>query len=104
MFFDELQIVYHTHPVARSVSIVNGSQSLTWKAFALVTKYYYKLQEYTDFSKIEDDISWRQLAEIRKHLLSVAWIPLEKVIEAVYRNLSFPQSDQARAFFTERRL
>jgi hypothetical protein len=38
MFSDKLQVVYHTHPVARSVSFVNGSQSLAWKAFALITK------------------------------------------------------------------
>lgn len=66
--------------------------------------YYYKLQEYTDFNKIKDDIGWRELAEIKKHLLSVAWVPLEKAIEAIYRNLDFPQSDEARAFFKERRL
>jgi hypothetical protein len=46
--------------------------------------YYYKLQEYTDFSKIKDDIVWRELPDIQKHLLSVAWVPLEKAIEAVY--------------------
>jgi len=66
--------------------------------------YYYKLQEYTDLKKIEDDIGWRELAEIKKHLLSVAWVPLEKAIEAIYRNLDFPQSDEVRAFFRERRL
>jgi hypothetical protein len=66
--------------------------------------YYYKLQEYADLKKIKDDIGWRELEEINKHLLSVAWVPLEKVIEAIYRNLDFPQSDEARAFFKERRL
>jgi len=66
--------------------------------------YYYKLQEYTDLSKIKDDVGWRELAEIQKHLLSVAWIPLERVIETIYRNLDFPQSDEAMAFFRERRL
>ena len=66
--------------------------------------YYYKLQEYTDFSKIKDDIGWRELEDIQKHLLSVAWVPLEKVIEVIYRNLGFPQLDEARAFFRERRL
>jgi len=66
--------------------------------------YYYKLEEYTDLSKIKDDVGWRELAEIQKHLLSVAWIPLERVIETIYRNLDFPQSDEARTFFRERRL
>jgi hypothetical protein len=64
--------------------------------------YCYKLQEYADLKKIKDDIGWRELTEIKKHLLSVAWVPLEKVIEVIYRNLDFPQSDEARAFFKER--
>jgi hypothetical protein len=38
MFFNELQVVYHTHPVASSVSFVNGSQSLAWEALALVAE------------------------------------------------------------------
>jgi hypothetical protein len=66
--------------------------------------YYYKLEEYTDLKKIKDDIGWREFAEIKKNLLSVVWVPLEKVIEAIYRNLDFPQSDEAVAFFKERRL
>jgi hypothetical protein len=36
--FDELQVFYHTHPVAGSVSFVNSHQSVAGKAFALVTK------------------------------------------------------------------
>jgi hypothetical protein len=38
MLFDEFQIVYHAHPVARPVSFVNGSQSLAWEALALVAE------------------------------------------------------------------
>jgi len=66
--------------------------------------YYYKLQEYTDLEKVKDDMGWRELAEIKKRLLSVAWVPLGKVIEAIYGSLDFPQSDEARAFLKERRL
>jgi hypothetical protein len=66
--------------------------------------YYYKLQEYADFAKIRDDIGWRDLTEIQKHLSLVAWVPLEKVIEVIYRNLDFPQLDEARVFFKERNL
>lgn len=66
--------------------------------------YYYKLQEYIDFNKIWDDIGWRELGEIRKHLKAVAWVPLEKVVEIVYRDLDHPQVGEAKAFFRERRL
>ena len=66
--------------------------------------YYYKLQEYTDFNEIKDDIGWRELPDIQRHLLSVGWVPLEKVLEIVYRNLEHPELDEARAFFKERRL
>ena len=43
IFFNELQIVYHTHPVASSVSFVNGSQSLAWEALALVAEIDFSL-------------------------------------------------------------
>ena len=43
--------------------------------------YYYKMQEYSDFHKIKQDICWRELEEIKECLLSTAWIPLEKVIK-----------------------
>jgi hypothetical protein len=39
--------------------------------------YYYKLQEYTDLKNIKDDIVWRELADIKKQLLSVAWVLLK---------------------------
>ena len=66
--------------------------------------YYYKIQEYSGFGKIKDDIAWRELEEIQKYLLAVAWIPLEKVVEVMYRNSSFSQFDEARTFFTEKKL
>lgn len=66
--------------------------------------YYYKLQEYTDFKNITYDIGWRELAEIKNCLLTVVWVPLEKVIELIYRNLDIPQLDEAMIFFRERRL
>lgn len=37
MFSDELQIFYHTHPVARPVSFVKCPQSVAWKGCALET-------------------------------------------------------------------
>jgi len=66
--------------------------------------YYYKVQEYADFGRVAEDIGWRELGEIQKHLKAVAWVPLEKVVEIIYRNLDHPQLDQARAFFRERML
>jgi hypothetical protein len=38
IFFDEIQIFYHAHSVARFVPAVNGSQSITGKASALKTE------------------------------------------------------------------
>lgn len=66
--------------------------------------YYYKIQEYTDINKISEDLECRPIEEIRKHLLKVAWIPLEKVIEVIYQNLSSPEIQQAKEFFAERKL
>ena len=66
--------------------------------------YHYKLQEYADFNKIKDDIVWRELAEIQKYLLAVAWVSLEEVIEVIYRDRDLPQLLEAKAFFRERML
>jgi hypothetical protein len=38
ILFDEIQILYHAHSVTISVSTVNGSQPITWKATALKTE------------------------------------------------------------------
>jgi len=66
--------------------------------------YYYKIQEYSDFGKIKEDICWREVEEIKEHVLAVAWVPLEKVIEIAYRNFSFPELDEVERFFVERNL
>lgn len=66
--------------------------------------YYYKIQEYTDFNNVVQDIEWRPLEEIRKYLLKVAWIPLEKVIEIIYNNLNLAEVKEAEEFFMERNL
>jgi len=66
--------------------------------------YYYKIQEYSDFGKIKADICWREVEEIKKHVLAVAWVPLEKVIEIAYRNFSFPELEEVEKFFVERNL
>ena len=66
--------------------------------------YYYKIQEYTNFNEISKDIPWRPVEDIKEHLLKVAWIPLEKVIEIVYQNLGLPKLLEAEKFFAERKL
>lgn len=66
--------------------------------------YYYKMQEYSDFHKIKQDICWRELEEIKERLLATAWIPLEKVIKITYRNFSFSELEEAKRFFKERNL
>ena len=66
--------------------------------------YSYKIQEYFDFSKIKEDIVWRELGDINKHLLAVAWVPLEKAIEIAYQDLDFAYVKEARSFFAERNL
>jgi len=38
VFFDELQVLYHAHPVAGLVSFVDGSQPVAWEAFAFKTE------------------------------------------------------------------
>ena len=66
--------------------------------------YYYKIQEYSDFSKVKEDVVWRKLDEIEEHLLAVALVPLEKVIEIMYSNFSIWELDEVERFFIERNL
>jgi hypothetical protein len=66
--------------------------------------YYYKIQEYSDFSKIKEDIVWRELEGIRKRLLAVDWVPLEIIIEIVYQDFDSSEIEEAKRFFTERNL
>ena len=41
VLFDEIQILYHAHSVARPVPAINGSQPVAWKATALKTETYF---------------------------------------------------------------
>ena len=56
--------------------------------------YYYKIQEYSDFSEVREDIVWRKLGDIEEHLLAVAWVPLERIIEIAYQGFDFPESKE----------
>jgi len=66
--------------------------------------YYYKIQEYSDFNRVKEDIVWRKLGDIEEHLLAVAWVPLERVIEIVYQDFDSPENKEAKRFFAERTL
>lgn len=66
--------------------------------------YYYKIQEYSDFSKIKEDVYWRELKEIKRSVLAIAWVPLERVIEITYGTFDFPELEKAKEFFKERNL
>jgi len=66
--------------------------------------YYYKIQECSDFGKIKEEICWRGVEEIKEHVLAVAWVPLEKVIEITYQNFDFSELREAKRFFAERNL
>ena len=66
--------------------------------------FYYKIQEYSDFQKIKEDIGWRGLEKIKQYVFAVSWLPLEKAIDVIYRDLDFPDLDEAMNFFKERNL
>lgn len=66
--------------------------------------YYYKIQEYSDFNRVKEDIVWRKLGDIEEHLLAVAWVPLERVIEIVYQDFDSSEIEEAKRFFAERNL
>lgn len=69
--------------------------------------YYYKMQEYSNFSNLQKDVPWRTISEIKENLLKVKWISLEDVIKIVYQNtnkyLSF-ETKEVDEFFRERGL
>jgi hypothetical protein len=60
MFFHELQVVYHAHPVARPVSFIDGSQPVAWKALALVAESDFAFGQFSAlfFQKCTVLISW----------------------------------------------
>ena len=66
--------------------------------------YYYKINEYSDFNRVGEDISWRDSRDIKKNLLAVAWLPLERIIKIIYQDFRFPDIGEAERFFTERNL
>ena len=66
--------------------------------------YYYKVKEYEDATFIHRDLPWRSISEIRDNLLKVAWIPLEDLIEVLYRDFKHDDSEDAKSFFKERNL
>jgi len=66
--------------------------------------YYFKIQEYSDFTKVTEDIGWRALGEVKEHLLAVAWVPLETIIEIVYQDFDSSEIEEAKRFFAERNL
>jgi len=69
--------------------------------------YYYKMQEYSDFSNVQKDILWRTINEIKETLSKVEWISLEDVIKIVYQNTKEhlgPCVKEVDEFFKERGL
>ncbi len=66
--------------------------------------YYYKVKEYTDPAKINEDIEWRSVSEIRDNVLAVRWIALEDLIDALYKDFEHDDKNEALAFFKERNL
>jgi Holliday junction resolvase len=66
--------------------------------------FYYKIQEYSDFKKIKEDTGWRGIEKIKQHVFAVNWLPLEKVIAVIYKDLDSPDLDEAMSFFKERNL
>jgi hypothetical protein len=66
--------------------------------------YYYKVQDYSDPLIIRRDIAWRTVSEIGDNLLAVKWIALEDLVNALYKDFSHPDKDEALEFFKERNL
>jgi hypothetical protein len=66
--------------------------------------YYYKLREYADPAMIQDDIPWRTVSEIKDNVLAVRRIALEDLINALYKDFTHPDKEEALAFFKERNL
>ena len=66
--------------------------------------YYYKINEYSDFNRIREDIGWRDPRDIRENLLAVAWLPLGKIIKIICQDFSFTDIAEIQRFFAERNL
>jgi hypothetical protein len=66
--------------------------------------YYYKIKEYEDPKSIHHDLPWRNIDEIRDNLLRVTWIPLEDLIDELYKDFEHEDKKEALEFFKERNL
>lgn len=69
--------------------------------------YYYKINEYSDFSNIQKDIPWRTIKEVKDVLLKVNWISLEETIRLIYKTATGLDSEEikeAKHFFEERKM
>jgi len=67
VLFDEIQILYHAHSVARPVPAVNGSQSIAWKATALKTESDFIIGQFGTmfFQKSTFFVSWSAARAVR---------------------------------------
>ena len=66
--------------------------------------YCYKIEEYSEPSKIQNDIEWRNVSQIRDNVLAVRWIALEDLIDVLYKDFVHEDREEALAFFKERNL
>jgi len=58
----------------------------------------------SNVNRVEEDVVWRKPGDIDGHLLAVAWVPLERVIEIVNQDFDSPVNKEAKKFFAERTL
>jgi hypothetical protein len=67
VLFDEIQILYHAHSVARPVPAVNGYQPITWKATALKTESNLIIGQFGTmlFQKSTFLVSWSAARAVR---------------------------------------
>ena len=65
--FDEIQILYHAHPVTRPVSTVDSFQPVAWKATALKTETYFVVCQFgtSFFQKGTFLVSWSATCAVR---------------------------------------
>jgi hypothetical protein len=66
--------------------------------------YYYKLREYADPAMIHEDIPWRNVTQIMDNVLALRWIALEDLINALYKDFTHKDKEEAVTFFKERNL
>jgi len=66
--------------------------------------YYYKIKDYADPKLIQEDLPWRDHAEIENALLAVKWVALEDLIDTLYKDFDHVDKEKALGFFNERKL